>query len=719
LNAANLVWTTDADGDDATVAFTDGSNVIFSAGSDVATGTVTVGAALGVSGMTFQEGSLSLIGDRIITVGSGGITVDAGVGSNLTRIGDSGSTKVRVDVAQTWTNNSTGSLIIGGTSSTASQGINAQVTLVGPGRILLGNDATSNSFDGGANGSFAIGTSTATGNVMLSAANAGFGGLDFYLVNGSITNGTGSADRAKGVNGSDFILQGAFTLNVALDTGTLAATSLRLDGNHVLTMGANSTSSFAFQVENVVQNGGTILNLAGSGFFGIRGVSSTYTGGTILSGSGGTLRIAGDGSLGVAPGTATTNITFQESASILITASTILNANRSISVASTKTATFNSGSTSTNSFEVTGVISGDGSVTAAGSGTVKLSGLNTYTGITTASAGILEATILANGGVASSIGSSGNSAANLRISSGATLKYIGTALSASTDRLFQIGTAGSGQTGTLDASGTGTIHFTNTGAITYGTAGTNATNQSRVLVLRGTNTGLNQLDATIGNNAVSLTSVTKNDAGTWRLNGALNYTGATTVNGGVLILDSTGPMASAITVTAGTLKGGSTTSGAIAIGDGVGSADAIFAAGSSPGTFTTTSTLLFNSDGVFAWEIDSSLGTADKLVAAGVTVNALALFTFNDVALTSTALAMGTQYTIIDNTAAGAFSGAFSNLAEGSTFSVGANTFQASYLGGTGGNDLVLTVVPEPRTGALLIAGLGAFFWLARNRRRK
>ena len=47
----------------------------------------------------------------------------------------------------------------------------------------------------------------------------------------------------------------------------------------------------------------------------------------------------------------------------------------------------------------------------------------------------------------------------------------------------------------------------------------------------------------------------------------------------------------------------------------------------------------------------------------------------------------------ISNTAATPISGTFANLANGSTFTVGNNTFQASYEGGDG-NDLTLTVVP-------------------------
>lgn len=71
---------------------------------------------------------------------------------------------------------------------------------------------------------------------------------------------------------------------------------------------------------------------------------------------------------------------------------------------------------------------------------------------------ILEVDNLANGGVASSIGTSGSGAENLKLQ-GATLRYVGAG--DTTDRLFTIGTGG----GKLDSSGTGPIVFTNSGAI--------------------------------------------------------------------------------------------------------------------------------------------------------------------------------------------------------------------------------------------------------------
>jgi fibronectin-binding autotransporter adhesin len=70
----------------------------------------------------------------------------------------------------------------------------------------------------------------------------------------------------------------------------------------------------------------------------------------------------------------------------------------------------------------------------------------------------LTATTLANGGASSSIGRSSNAASNLYIQ-GSTLKYAGP--TASTDRLFTIGTGGA----TIDSSGSGPITFSNAASL--------------------------------------------------------------------------------------------------------------------------------------------------------------------------------------------------------------------------------------------------------------
>ena len=117
-------------------------------------------------------------------------------------------------------------------------------------------------------------------------------------------------------------------------------------------------------------------------------------------------------------------------------------------------------------------LTGTNGLLVTNGGEVRLEGDNSYTGATEVRSkyqgseaddqilvdSTLTATHLANGGSASSIGSSSNAAENLVVH-GATLKYVGAATS--TDRLFTVGTAG----GTIDASGSGALVFTSTAAL--------------------------------------------------------------------------------------------------------------------------------------------------------------------------------------------------------------------------------------------------------------
>ncbi len=79
------------------------------------------------------------------------------------------------------------------------------------------------------------------------------------------------------------------------------------------------------------------------------------------------------------------------------------------------------------------------------------------------------------------------------------------------------------------------------------------------------------------------------------------------------------------------------------------------------------------------------------LIANGVTIDSGAQFNF--VATGNKTLNLGKVFVAVSNTAATPISGAFANLPDNSTFTVGANTFQANYEGGDG-NDLTLMVVP-------------------------
>ena len=94
---------------------------------------------------------------------------------------------------------------------------------------------------------------------------------------------------------------------------------------------------------------------------------------------------------------------------------------------------------------VSGVISGAANLTKAGSSTLALSGANTYSGVTTVSAGTLSANTLANGGAASSIGASSSASGNW-ILGPATFHYTGP--SATINRGYTLN-AGSGRAAVL------------------------------------------------------------------------------------------------------------------------------------------------------------------------------------------------------------------------------------------------------------------------------
>jgi hypothetical protein len=64
--------------------------------------------------------------------------------------------------------------------------------------------------------------------------------------------------------------------------------------------------------------------------------------------------------------------------------------------------------------------------------------------------------------------------------------------------------------------------------------------------------------------------------------------------------------------------------------------------------------------------------------------------------------AVGDAFTILDLRSAAAIDGRFANLAEGATFTVDGVPLRITYFGGTG-NDVVLTVIPEPSAACLIL----------------
>jgi autotransporter-associated beta strand protein len=193
-------------------------------------------------------------------------------------------------------------------------------------------------------------------------------------------------------------------------------------------------------------------------------------------------------------------------------------------------------------------------------------------------------------------------------------------------------------------------------------------------------------------------SLTKTGKGELSLTKANTYTGGTILEAGTLLVKNetdSGTGSGAVQVNAGTLGGTGKIAGAVTVGTGIG-IGAFLSPGNSatePGTLTIdNNTLTFNSASTYKCALDRTTVTASQVTAKGVRINSVAQFVFGDFFTTDT-LPTGTVFTVINNTAASAIVGTFSNLPNGSTFASNGNNFQVNYRGGTG-NDLTLTVVP-------------------------
>ena len=191
----------------------------------------------------------------------------------------------------------------------------------------------------------------------------------------------------------------------------------------------------------------------------------------------------------------------------------------------------------------------------------------------------------------------------------------------------------------------------------------------------------------------------KSGRGALSLTRANTYTkpnGSTVVtSGGLRVANETGSATGngPVRVNGGTLAGSGIIAGSVTVGTGSG-AGASLAPGKGASTLTTLtiqSALIFKADSTYTCRLNTKKAKADQVVANGVTIESGAQFHFKVTG--NQELRVGKSATVISNTSANPISGTFANLPDGSTVTVGTNTFQANYEGGDG-NDLTLTVVP-------------------------
>ncbi|HEU0209889.1 MAG TPA: autotransporter-associated beta strand repeat-containing protein [Candidatus Udaeobacter sp.] len=261
------------------------------------------------------------------------------------------------------------------------------------------------------------------------------------------------------------------------------------------------------------------------------------------------------------------------------------------------------------------------------------------------------------------------------------------------------GTAGT-HTPRLKAFGNGTIDLSGWYANSYVNA-VSSIEGSGIISLGGEKltVGSDNLSSTFsgmlkdgGSYSGSGAALTKVGTGTLTLSGGNSYTGGTAVVGGTLLVNNirgSGTGIGPVTVTTSTLGGIGIIKGAVTVGSNSGP-DAYMAPGDvNIGTLTIKKTLKLNKNAIYNCELDSNTATADNVSAKGVSINSLSQIFLSDIG--TAVIASGTVFTIIDNTANTPITGTFGNLADGSTLTVGSNTYRVSYEGGSG-NDLTLTV---------------------------
>jgi autotransporter-associated beta strand protein len=460
---------------------------------------------------------------------------------------------------------------------------------------------------------------------------------------GSWNVATGNTLEVHGVNTSLGSLSGAGTLK---NSSATPAT--------VTVGGTGSNSTFS----GVIDAGSGVLNLVKTGVGTLTlGGTSNFTGKTTVSG--GILSINADNRLGAAPGSNVADQLILDGGTLASSASFTLGGTRGTQLGASGGTIETAAATTLTMWSP---ISGAGSLTKSGAGTLLLNSYNSF-----------------NGG--------------FLISEGAVT-------TAATDNRFNPGnaiTVSSGASLTINASqgigslaGAGGVDLA-TGTLTVG--GASSTIFSGIITGNG--------------------GLTKSGNGALTLSGANDYSGSTSVTAGTLIVgDGTSGSAadSAFTVSGSGSIAGSGTIGALTVSTG-----GTVAPGNSPGTLSTSD--FFLDGGTLLAELNgTSAGSQyDQIQVTGtVSLDGLLSLSLGYIP------AENDIFFLILNNGIDAVTGTFTGLADNSIFSQDGSSFQISYQADsttnslTGGNDVALIAIPEPS--AALLGGLSLLALLRRRR---
>ncbi len=406
--------------------------------------------------------------------------------------------------------------------------------------------------------------------------------------------GTGAATTVVNVDGNPLRLvrNGATSPSIALAGATAGfrinvANGITLDDDVIFN--ASGTATFVFN--GAITGSGGVTRAGSSGTLILAG-NNSYAGATTISA--GTLQIGNDGASGTLGSGA-------------------------VSIASGATLRFDR----TGTVDVPNDISGAGALNINGpalTDVVSLSGNNSFTGGVTIASGSLRITDAAQlgAGAKSVTATSATSALRLDGSAGAVVLPAQIAISTSNPNGAIINEAGDNEIGsgvTLSGGAGSTRITSNAGTLTIqGNVAPNFTGRS--LDLRGAENGVINGGVLDGAGANTLGTVSKNDAGTWTLNGSNSFTGGTTVSGGKLVINGTHNSGAVTVANGATLAGGGTLSAATSVSGTLSPGDGV-------GTMNINNTLSFASTSHLQWELGSNSLAGDKVMTnAAISVTA-------------------------------------------------------------------------------------------------
>jgi len=619
----------------------------------------------GITGYTVNDGATLVMDKSSADAVQSTLTINSGGTAEFAASNQLGSSAAVVN---------NGTLATGSGSITDTFGsLTNSGTISGNGTLTAGTYTLSG---GTVNANLGAGTLNITGNAALNGTS---GAGTVAITGGNLTLGTGanrlsssadvtiSLDRSLNIasdqtlasvretavdNGGTVSIGSGATLTInGADKGTLLQNTISGDGS--LTLAANNTVLSLYETGGANTIGGTFTISAGT-----LGGSVTLTASTYALNGGAVNAKLGAGAVTVADGTTTLG-----SAGRLDSASTLtvnsgqltLGGNETVSSlgGSGGTLALGANNLSVGSGNFGGLLSGEGGIlTKTGSGSLTLSGDNTYTGGTLLNGGELIAghvSAFGTGGITVGSGTTLNfsnfNVANIVTNNGGTILSAGV-LSNLDAEAGETTIAGAGSTvssvagtatvnvnaenvtvdnvtgGTVNASAGGLQVASLSSSATVNIGGADA----RIAAMSGgtVNAGASGLVVTNfngGNIAVSngvtvgLRSgsssgvisgsggIAKQGASTLTLAGDNTYTGATTVEAGKLVVN--GSIASDTTVQSGATLGGSGTIASATIEAG-GTIDP----GNSPGTLTLTNGLTWNGGGNYNWQIYDADGTA-------------------------------------------------------------------------------------------------------------